>query len=95
MDDLNLYDDKEFYIHPNQPDMFIPYTSEIEANKKSLNILVREWNGETWAFGPIKEIQVPRNMKSSDFGKYIQEKLFPNIAVENLFGTKISFLKSF
>jgi len=36
-----------------------------------INILIREWNGETWEFGPIKEIQIPKTMKAAEFGSYI------------------------
>ena len=56
MEDLNLYDDKEFYIQPLQSDKFIPYEPAIENQKQAFNLLVREWNGETWAFGPITEV---------------------------------------
>lgn len=34
-------------------------------------------------------------MKAIDFGKYLQSKIYPHIEPENLFATKISFLKSF
>lgn len=34
-------------------------------------------------------------MKALDFGKYLHGKVYPHIGSENLFATKISFLKSF
>ena len=34
-------------------------------------------------------------MKAVDFGKYLQSKFYPHIAPENLFGTKVTFLKTF
>ena len=34
-------------------------------------------------------------MKAADFGLYLQSKFYPHIAAENMFGTKVSFLKSF
>jgi len=38
---------------------------------------------------------VPKKMKSTDFGKFLQEKMFPHIEQTNLFAAKINFLKSF
>ena len=38
---------------------------------------------------------MPEKMKAVEFGKYLQSKIYPHIAPESLFGTKISFLKSF
>ena len=34
-------------------------------------------------------------MKAISFGKFLQEKLYPHIATENFFGTKVGFLKTF
>ena len=34
-------------------------------------------------------------MKSADFGKYVQSKLYPHIEPNNLFATKIAFMKTF
>ena len=34
-------------------------------------------------------------MKAVDFGRYLQSKFYPHIAAENMFGTKVSFLKTF
>ena len=82
MEDLNLYDDKEFFLQPVQSDKYIPYSPAIDNPKKAINVLIREWNGEKWGFGPITEVQVPKNMKGTDFAKYIQEKCFPHIALD-------------
>lgn len=79
----------------NQPEKLVTYEPIIEDPTKILHVLVREWDSDTWQFGPVKEVQVPRNMKSVDFGKYLQSKVFPHIESDNLFATKISFLKSF
>ena len=38
---------------------------------------------------------MPRNMKAVDFGRYLQTKFYPHIATEHMFGTKITFLKTF
>jgi len=34
-------------------------------------------------------------MRIHDFGKYLQGKVYPHIEPQNLFATKVSFLKSF
>ena len=34
-------------------------------------------------------------MKAVEFGQYLQSKFYPHIAAEHMFGTKISFLKTF
>ena len=38
---------------------------------------------------------MPRTMKAVDLGRYLQSKFYPHIASENMFGTKVSFLKTF
>jgi len=97
VEDLFLFDEKEFYLQINQPDKLIAFVHEKEdpTTFKSNYFLTREWDPDTWQFGPITEIQVPKNMKAVEFGKYLQSKVYPHIAPENMFGTKISFLKSF
>jgi len=58
VEDLFLFDEKEFYLHVNQPDKFVAYTNDMEdpTGFKSIYLLTREWDPETWQFGPIKEI---------------------------------------
>ena len=34
-------------------------------------------------------------MRAVEFGKYVQSKFYPHIAQEHIFGTKITFLKTF
>jgi hypothetical protein len=71
MEDYNLFDEKEFYLQPNQPDLYLKHTPVIESQSRAWNLLVREWNGETWQFGSIKEVQIPRSMKAFEFAKYL------------------------
>ena len=71
LEDLNLFDDKEFYLHPNQPDKLVAYTGTDEADGKRLNILVREWDSDSWQFGPLMEVEVPRTLKAVSFGQYL------------------------
>ena len=71
LEDLNLFDDKEFYLHPNQPEKLVAYTGTDEADGKRLNILVREWDSDSWQFGPLMEVEVPRTLKAVSFGQYL------------------------
>lgn len=71
LEDLNLFDDKEFYLHPNQPDKLVAYTGTDEVDGKRLNILVREWDSDSWQFGPLMEVEVPRTLKAVSFGQYL------------------------
>ncbi len=95
LEDLNLFDDKDFYMQINQPEKMVAYTGSNDVAGKLLHILVREWDPETWQFGPIMEVEVPRSLKAVSFGKYLQNKLFPHIAETQFFGTRIAFFKSF
>ena len=60
-----------------------------------LNLLVREWDPETWEFSAIKEVEVPRGWKAVKLWKYLNEKLFSHIPDNSFFGTRIGFLKTF
>ena len=60
-----------------------------------LNILVREWDSETWLFGPIYEVEVPSTLKAVRLGKYLNEKLFAHISESSFFGSRIGFFKTF
>lgn len=68
LEDLNLFDDKEIYLQLNQPEKLLAYSGTDEAESKRLYILIREWDPETWQFGPITEVEVPRTLKAVSFG---------------------------
>lgn len=68
LEDLNLFDDKDIYLQINQPEKLIAYQGTEEADSKRLHILVREWDPETWQFGPLLEVEVPRTLKAVSFG---------------------------
>lgn len=44
LDDLHLYDDKDFYLQIHQPDKFLAYKGTEDTEGKRLIVLVREWN---------------------------------------------------
>ena len=92
---LRLFDDKEFYLQLKTPEKMKMYEPEISEPSQGLFLLTREWDPETWQFGPLQEFQVPRTMRSKDFGNYLRTTFYPHIAEEHFFGTKVTFLKSF
>ena len=55
LEDINLADDMEFYIHIVDG-KYVPYEREIEHPETSVSILAREFDPETWELSPIKEI---------------------------------------
>ena len=71
LENLYLFDDKEFYLHVNQTDKLVLFDPPIDDPEKSLHLLTREWDPETWQFGEIKELQIPKKMKANDFGNYL------------------------
>ena len=95
MENMYLYDDKEFYLHINQPEKLVSFEPAIADPTKSLHLLTREWDPQTWQFGELREFQVPRTMKAVDFGRYLQSKFYPHIATEHMFAQKMTFIKTF
>ena len=73
LSDLQIFDEKEFYIHVNQPEKLTMFEPAITDAKQSLHLLTREWDPQTWQFGPLHEFQVPKNMRAKDFGNYLQK----------------------
>jgi Fe2+ transport system protein FeoA len=95
LEDLNLFDDKDIYLQINQPEKLVAYKGEDEADGKRLHILVREWDPETWQFGSLMEVEVPRTLKAVALGQYLHKTLFSHIPDNQFFGTRIAFFKSF
>ena len=55
LEDINLTDDMDFYMHIVD-NKFVPYETEIANSQTSASILVREFDPETWELSPIREI---------------------------------------
>lgn len=55
MENLYLFDEKEFYMHIDQPEKLVAFDPPIADSRTSLYLLTREWNPETWQFGELKE----------------------------------------
>ena len=52
VDDIGLWDNKEFYVQQTEHENMVYQAFEGSV----YNILVREWKPDTWEFGPIHEV---------------------------------------
>jgi hypothetical protein len=57
--------------------------------------MVREWDPETWLFGPLYEVRVDKQAYSNKFAIFLSEKLFPHIPPECIHGCKLNYFKDF
>ncbi len=57
--------------------------------------MVREWDPETWKFGPLYEIKVDKNAYSNKLAIFLSDKVFPNIPAEYLSGCKLAITPGF
>ena len=57
--------------------------------------MIREWNPETWILGPIMEIRIDKSTYASKFSQFLSAKVFPHISPDNLWCSKISYVKNF
>ena len=48
MENLLLFDEKEFYMQINQPDKLVKYEPALDDQSKILHVLTREWDASTW-----------------------------------------------
>ena len=55
LETLRLYDDKEFYIQLKQPEKLTLYEPALRDASQGLYLLTREWDADTWQFGPLHE----------------------------------------
>ena len=61
---MYFFDGKSIYLQ-KLCERYVPYPG---GCTESLQVLVREWDPETWALSPLKMIQVPKKAKMHDFG---------------------------
>jgi len=86
MENKFLQDGKAFYLQMVEGEQLtIPGTIVDDF----YHILIRSWNPESWAFSPLHEIRIGKNVHASKFAQFIQQELFPRIELDNLFATKI------
>ena len=66
MDNLDLFDGKEIYLQI--VDLTKEYSFVNQKDPKNCyHILVREWDPETWLFGPLYEVKVDKQAYSNKF----------------------------
>ena len=51
--------------------------------------IVREFNGDTWKFGPIHEVQFDRHIRCSLLAEFLQANMFPHIALDSMVGCRL------
>lgn len=59
MDNFDLFDGKEVYFHIMNRERTFEYVNKRNPDN-AYHILVREWNPESWEFGPLYEIKVDK-----------------------------------
>lgn len=84
-----LYDDKHIYLQIVDDSRTFDCLGELQQNN-AYHILVREWDPETWALGPLFEVRVDKNMHASKFSQFLSERVFPHISADNLHCSKVS-----
>jgi hypothetical protein len=91
-----LYDEKEIFLQYIDNTKTFNFFNELQPHN-AFHILVREWNQDTWALGPIYEVKVDKSTHASKFSLFLSEKLFPHIDPDHLLCSKVSSnqIKSF
>ena len=64
-------------------------------SKEGYHVLFREWDGETWDFGPILEVKVDKQAYSNKLAQYLSDKVFPHIPAESILAVKLNFVSGF
>ena len=59
------------------------------------NLLVREWDPSTWAFGTLHEVQIERKLTCAQFAEFLHKNIFPNIAKNDMFATQVEIIQPF
>ncbi len=54
------------------------------ANKVGINVLFREWDPESWEFGPIIEVKIDKQCYSNKLAQYLSEKVYTGIPTESI-----------
>lgn len=77
LDNFYLFDDKEFYvqIHSDSND-FLTMKPDSEDTNDRFSLLVREFDPDTWQFGKLNEIRIPKLSKINVLTKFVQKELF-------------------
>ncbi|CDW83714.1 ubiquitin carboxyl-terminal hydrolase family protein [Stylonychia lemnae] len=94
LESFYLYDDKEIFLQKIVPERNFSCFNELMPTNV-YHLLVREWNPETWLFGPIYELKIDKSIHASKLSKFLSEQVFPHIPNETLFCSKVNNIKQF
>ena len=91
-----LYDEKDIYMQVIDPHKTFNFVNDLHKHN-CYHILVREWNSDTWDFGPLYEVKVDKNSHANKFSAFLTEHMFPHILAEDLQCSKVgaSQIKTF
>jgi hypothetical protein len=84
-----LYDEKDVYLQIVDPERTFEFVNDL-APYNVFHILIREFDPETWQFGPIYELKLDKNLHANKFAALIQEHIYPHIPAANLYCSKVS-----
>ncbi len=65
------------------------------SSKEAIYILFREWDPETWEFGPVIEVKIDKQCYQNKLAQFLSEKVFTNIPTESIQAVKLNFLAGF
>lgn len=89
-----LYDGKELLVQKLDHDHSICQSTN-EDKAQTYTILVREWRADTWEFGTLYEVTFDKLLTCAKLAAFLQANLYPQIALANLWGTRVNILKPF
>ena len=84
-----LFDEKDVYMQIVDPERTFEFINDLSPYNV-LHVMIREFDPETWQFGPIYEVKLDKSLQASKFASLIQEHIFPHIPAANLFCSKVS-----
>ena len=87
IEDFVLWDNKEFYIQKADHENLVEQSRDLG---RVYNILVREWNADSWELGPVHEVQVEKMIKCCDLAQFLHDNLYPHIPVNQMFAARIN-----
>jgi hypothetical protein len=59
LENADLFDGKEIYVQILEPGKTFEYMPST-TSKEGYHVLFREWDSETWEFGPLIEVKIDK-----------------------------------
>jgi hypothetical protein len=91
IDSLAIYDNKEFFVQKEDHEQMRYQTCE----GSRYTAVVREFNGDTWQFGPVHEVQFDRFIRCTQLAEFLQENMFPHIELDSMLGCRVKLDRPF